>query len=165
MREHRGRIWAESAGRGQGATFHLELPLATASAIQQSATPPTSNGKVHALRILLVEDHEDTRSVLRRLMTRWGHSVTTAASVAEARDAIAGGTFDLLLSDVGLPDGTGHDVIAVWREKSRAPAVAMSGYGMEADLARTQAAGFAEHLVKPVSAEGLRELLTRFPSP
>jgi len=162
VREHRGRIWAESAGHGQGATFHLELPLATTSALQQSATPPASPGAVRSLRIVLVEDHEDTRSILRRLMTRWGHRVTTAASVAEARDTIAGGTFDMLLSDIGLPDGTGHDVIAVWREKSRAPAVAMSGYGMEADLARTQAAGFAEHLVKPVSAEALRELLIRF---
>ena len=165
MREHRGRIWAESAGRDQGATFHLELPLASASAIEQSATPPAPPDTVHSLRILLVEDHEDTRSVLLRLMTRWGHRVAAAASVAEAREMIVGGTFDMLLSDVGLPDGTGYDVIAVWREKSDARAVAMSGYGMEADLARTQSAGFSDHLVKPVSAEKLRELLTRRPSP
>ena len=165
MKEHRGRIWVESAGRNQGATFHLELPLATASAITQSATPPASNGAVRALRILLVEDHDDTRDVLVRLLTRWGHRVTTAGSLAEARGKILGGTFDVLLSDVGLPDGTGCDVITVWREKSHGPAFAMSGYGMEADLARTEAAGFSDHLVKPVSAEKLRGLLTRLPSP
>ena len=165
VKEHRGRIWVESAGRNQGATFHLELPLATASAITQSATPPASNGAVRALRILLVEDHDDTRDVLVRLLTRWGHRVTTAGSLAEARGKISGGTFDVLLSDVGLPDGTGCDVITVWREKSNGPAFAMSGYGMEADLARTEAAGFSDHLVKPVSAEKLRGLLTRLPSP
>ena len=165
VREHRGRIWAESAGRDQGATFHLELPLAPAPAKDHHATLPAPSVAARSLRILLVEDHEDTRGILQRLMTRWGHSVTTAASVAEGRNAIASGTFDLLLSDVGLPDGTGHDVIAALREKSDAPAVAMSGYGMEADLARTQAAGFSEHIVKPVAAERLREVLSRFAAP
>ena len=83
-------------------------------------------------------------------------------TVAQARDMIANGMFTLLISDVGLPDGTGFDVIGAFREKSDAPAIAMSGYGMETDLAHTQAAGFAEHLVKPISAESLREMLTRF---
>ena len=162
VRDHRGRIWAESAGRDQGATFHLELPLAAAPEPEQPAAPSIASPGARSLRVLLVEDHEDTRGILQRLMTRWGHSITVAACVSEARDAIARGTFDLLLSDVGLPDGTGYDVIAALREKSDAPALAMSGYGMEADLARTNAAGFAEHIVKPVSAERLRELLTGF---
>ena len=162
VREHHGRIWAESAGRNRGATFHLELPLAASSATERRITPPVSSGSVRPLRILLVEDHEDTRNVLVRLMTRWGHNVKTAASVAESREAIADGAFDMLFSDVGLPDGTGHEVVAAWRKKSDGPAVAMSGYGMEADLARTQAAGFADHLVKPVSVENLREMFTRF---
>ena len=162
VREHRGRIWAESAGRDQGATFHLEFPLATAPAPDQPATPVTPPAAEGSLRILLVEDHEDTRAILQRLMTRWGHKITTAASVAQAVDAIAGGDCDLLLSDVGLPDGSGYDVIAALRKKSDVPAVAMSGYGMEADLARTHAAGFAEHIVKPISSERLRELLARF---
>ncbi|MEO6738740.1 MAG: PAS domain S-box protein [Chthoniobacteraceae bacterium] len=165
VREHHGRIWAESAGRDQGATFHIDLPLATAAAIQQAAKPSASPVAARSLRILLVEDHEDTRSILLRLMTRWGHTVATAASVSEARGAVTGGGFDLLLSDVGLPDGTGYDVIAAWREKSDAPAVAMTGFGMQADIAHTQAAGFADHIVKPVAAERLREVLKRFPSP
>ncbi len=162
VREHSGRIWAESAGRNQGATFHLELPLAESSAAENTIAPPVSSATVRPLRILLVEDHEDTRNVLVRLITRWGHSLKAAASVAEAGEAIAGGVFDMLLSDVGLPDGTGHDVVTAWRGKFDGPAVAMSGFGMEADLARTKAAGFADHLVKPVSVESLRELFTRF---
>ena len=162
IRPHTPTAISPTRSRGKS----LKIPLhASASAIEQSATPPASPDTVHSLRILLVEDHEDTRSVLLRLMTRWGHRVAAAASVAEAREMIVGGTFDMLLSDVGLPDGTGYDVIAAWREKSDARAVAMSGYGMEADLARTQSAGFSDHLVKPVWAEKLRELLTRRPAP
>ena len=163
VREHRGRIWAESAGRDQGATFHLELPRADAPARIEPAAPPIAPQTLpRALRVLLVEDHEDTRAILQRLMTRWGHAVAIATTVAQAREEIARGAFDLLLSDVGLPDGTGYDVIAALREKSQIPAVAMSGFGMEADLARSHAAGFTEHIVKPVSAERLRELLTHF---
>ena len=161
VREHRGRIWAESAGRDQGTTFHLEFAVATDPAPGQPAAPFTAQPTARSLRILLVEDHDDTRITLTRLMTRWGHTITTAASVAAARKAISDGTFDLLLSDLGLPDGTGYDVIAALREKSSATAVAMSGYGMEADLAHTRAAGFAEHIVKPVAAEQLREVLAR----
>ena len=162
VKEHGGRIWAESAGRDQGATFHLELPLAPAAAPSPAPVVPAPASPVESLDILLVEDHEDTRGILQRLMTRWGHRVTSTASVEQARAAIASSEFDLLLSDVGLPDGSGLDVIVAFREKSDAPAVAMSGYGMEADLARTLAAGFAEHIVKPISAERLRELLAKF---
>ncbi len=162
--EHGGRIWAESAGRDQGATFHLALPLATASAPEPPAPPDAPRSAMQSLHVLIVEDHADTRSILQRLLMRWGHRVAAAASVAQARAALADGSFDLLLSDLGLPDGTGYEVIAAWREKSAAPAVAMSGYGMEADRARTLAAGFDEHLVKPVSAEALRAMLARLPS-
>jgi PAS domain S-box-containing protein len=161
VREHRGRIWAESAGRDQGTTFHLELTVVAAPASQKASSPFIASPNVRPLSVLLVEDHEDTRRTLQRLMTRWGHEVTVAASLAQARDVMANGSFDLLLSDLGLADGTGYDVIAAFREKSEAPAVAMSGYGMEADVANTQAAGFTDHVVKPISAEHLRELLTR----
>ena len=163
---HGGTIVVRSAGRGRGATFTVTLPVLatqTVPAITPAATTAPAQ-QTRALRVLLVEDHEDTRMILRRLLTRWGHTVTAAGCVAEARLALADGTFDLLLSDVGLPDGTGMDVVATLREKSRIPAVAMSGYGMEADIARTRAAGFDEHLVKPVAADLLRELVTRFSS-
>jgi CheY-like chemotaxis protein len=117
------------------------------------------------LHILLVEDHDDTREILQRLMTRWGHTVTTANNVAQARLALAGGAFDLLLSDLGLPDGSGVDVIAALRERSDIPAVAMSGFGQPADRDRTHAAGFCEHIIKPVDAAELRALITRLAVP
>jgi len=165
VHEHRGRIWAESAGRDRGATFHLALPLAAAPERDRDLASPATPQSQRALRILLVEDHEDTRGVLVRLMTRWGHTVTTAGSVQQAREEIARGTFDLLLSDVGLPDGDGCEVVAAFRQKFTAPAVAMSGFGMEADLERSYAAGFSEHIVKPIAADRVRELLTRFSAP
>ena len=159
---HGGSIGVSSLGHDRGTTFTVTLPALKATRIEQENPGPTAPATVaRALRVLLVEDHEDTRTVLVRLLKRWGHTVTTAGNVAQAREAIATGTFDLLLSDIGLPDGTGLDVVATLREKSHIPAVAMSGYGMEADLARTKAAGFNEHIVKPVAAEHLREVISR----
>ena len=98
-------------------------------------------------------------------MTGWGHTVTPADSVAAARLAIAEGSFDVLLSDLGLPDGTGLDVVTALREKSAIPAIAMSGYGMEADLLRSRADGFNEHLIKPVTAAALRAMLAQVTAP
>lgn len=162
VHEHGGRIWAESAGRDQGATFHLELPLAAQAEPEVERQPTALEDGARLMRILLVEDHEDTRGILQRLMSRWGHRVTTAASVKQAREEIEKGVFDMLLSDLGLPDGTGYDVIAAFRKRSDAPSIAMSGFGMEADLVRSQQAGFTEHLVKPISADRLKELIKIF---
>jgi PAS domain S-box-containing protein len=161
VREHRGRIWAESAGHNQGSTFHLEFPLVPAPIPGESGKPPARSLQTRSLRVLLVEDHEDSRIILQRLMTRWGHQVTVAASVAQAREAIALEKFDVLLSDIGLQDGTGYEIVAAFRENSAAPAIALSGYGMEADIARIQAAGFTEQMVKPVAGELLREMLAQ----
>ncbi len=159
---HGGTIEARSAGHDRGATFTVTFPALDATRIESDAAAPTAPTPApRSLRVLLVEDHEDTRNVLLRLLKRWGHTVTTAGDVAQARAAIAAGTFDLLLSDIGLPDGSGLDVVTALRERSDIPAVAMSGYGMEADIERARTAGFTEHIVKPVTAEGLRELLTR----
>lgn len=159
MREHHGSISAESAGRDLGSTFHLEFPVIAAAA--EHAPLPAPGPQSAAMRILLIEDHADTRRVLQRLMTGWGHTVTTAESVAAARLAIAEGSFDVVLSDLGLPDGTGLDVVAALREKSAIPAIAMSGYGMEADLARSRAAGFTDHLIKPINPAALRTMLAQ----
>ncbi len=164
---HGGTIRAHSGGRDQGATFAITLPALEATALAgespTASAAPSAPGRT--LHVLLVEDHEDTRHIFQRLIARAGHRVTAASSVAQARETLAAETFDLLLTDLGLSDGSGLEVIAALRERSDIPAVAMSGYGMKADLARSQAAGFAEHLVKPVTAETLRALLIRYAAP
>lgn len=161
---HGGSIRARSAGHNRGATFIVELPLLTAgkpfpdaARVDEAAPPPGRR-----LRVLLVEDHVDTRDVLGRLIIRAGHMVTSAGTVEQALQALQAGTFDLLVSDIGLPDGTGLEVIAALRKTSNIPAVAMSGFGMDGDLARTREAGFNEHIVKPIPAEALRDLLIRY---
>jgi len=160
---HGGSISARSDGPGQGTTVTVELPTLAPGVVAAEVQPRMGEAALPArpLRVLLVEDHEDTRRILGCLIKHWGHTVTIATTVAEAYRALDEGAFDVLLSDLGLPDGSGFDVVARLRQTSAIPAVAMSGYGMESDLARTQAAGFNEHIVKPVAAETLREVLVR----
>jgi len=164
---HGGRIEVCSDGYNQGATFTVEFPLLTGAGAPAEAVAPSvdTSEPLRRLRVLLVEDHDDTRHILQRLIARAGHTVTTASSLQQARRVLAEGDFDFLLSDLGLPDGSGLDVIAALRQKSDIPAVAMSGFGMEEDVARSRAAGFAEHIIKPVAAEALRELLDRWSAP
>src|SRR5271168_527508 len=82
-------------------------------------------------RILLVEDHEDTRRAMERLLKRWGHTVHCAESIARALEIDSSHEFDLLLSDLGLPDGTGVELLTKLRKRHPVHAVAMSGYGLE----------------------------------
>ena len=106
------------------------------------------------MRILYVEDHADTVDVLSRLLSREGHSVTGAASLTEARRLCAERTFDLLICDIGLPDGDGWE-LAAFAQRCGARAIALSGYGQLADVAHSNMVGFVAHLVKPVTFEQL----------
>jgi CheY-like chemotaxis protein len=114
-------------------------------------------------RILLVEDHDDTARVMAHLLRRNGHEVRTAGSVAEAIKALCESDCDVLVSDIGLPDGTGIDLIKQVRAQygPGMPAVAMTGYGMEEDVARCSAAGFGHHLTKPINFARLEETIQR----
>lgn len=108
------------------------------------------------LRVLLVENDPDTQEVFRLFLAQCGHQVRAASTVADALAALADADFDVLLADIGLADGTGWDLMdEAARRGLRRPtyAVAMSGYGMAADRARSLAAGFAQHLVKPIDLE------------
>ncbi len=157
---HGGALNASSEGRERGSTFRVEMtavPAPTESAVDGLADsrPGESAGKAGPLRILLVEDNEDSLRVLGRLLRSRGHDVACADTVASALQAAASSTFDLLISDLGLPDGTGLDVLRGVREHTDCPAIALSGYGMESDLRRTREAGFAVHLVKPLEMDRL----------
>jgi PAS domain S-box-containing protein len=170
VRMHGGEIRATSPGRGEGSVFELKLPLTSptgggAGSSSSSAAPAATAGSpgqlARPLRIMLVEDHEHTRDTLKRLLTRRGHDVAAVATVAEARAIAATGHFDLLLSDLGLPDGDGH----VLMEEMRAllgkslRGIAISGYGMAHDVQRSLEVGFQCHLTKPVQIQALDQAL------
>lgn len=160
VRGHGGRIWAESAGRGQGATFHVELPLSAA----RSTPPPASiapKPALDALRILVVEDDQATCEILAQLLSLRGHTVSAAANIAQALALAKASTFDIAICDIGLPDGRGHDLMRVLKRDFALPGIALSGYGMEADIAESRAAGFSEHLTKPVELTTLEESIQR----
>jgi CheY-like chemotaxis protein len=134
-------------------------PEAPPSQAPPSAQPPPAPRK---LQILLVEDHGDTARIIGRLLAIEGHAVAHAGDVATALDLVGREHFDLLLSDLGLPDGTGHDLMRQLRASGQMlPGIALSGYGMAADVQRSHAAGFSEHLTKPMSFQALLQAVHR----
>lgn len=157
---HGGKVKAESPGHDRGATFTLELPVGTSPATAQvEAAPPPPPGVVPALRVLVVEDHEDTRLGMERLLQNDRHQVRAAASVGEARRLADREAFDLVISDLALPDESGLALMRDLRSRYGLHGIAVSGFGMEADVAQSRAAGFDHHLTKPVSLERLRRLI------
>jgi signal transduction histidine kinase len=159
---HGGAIFAKSEGPGRGATFTIELP-AKANQHPESRPAHLAAGgltEIHA-RILIVEDHEDTARLLVRLLERSGHKVKTAGRVAAALELLETEPFDLLLSDVGLPDATGYELMQRAAERHRISGIAMTGYAMEDDVRKCREAGFSEHLVKPVNVQQLRQVIQR----
>ena len=111
------------------------------------------------LRLLIVEDHADTALLLKRLLEALV-AVETAGTVAEAIEAADNAHFDILVSDLGLPDGTGCELMRQIRQRHPLKGIAMSGYGMEEDVRRSREAGFSEHLVKPVDISSLEQAIS-----
>ncbi|TDU71309.1 phospho-acceptor domain-containing protein [Prosthecobacter fusiformis] len=159
---HSGEIHADSPGVGQGATFMVALATVEAPAVAAD-TPAEPASLAPALRLLIVEDHEATRTMLARLLSKSGHRVTLASSIAEGLAAVALDHFDAVISDLGLPDGSGLDLMREIRRQRPVHGIALSGYGMEEDVRQTREAGFFAHLVKPVSIDQLRQLLAHIP--
>ena len=160
---HRGTIAAASAGRGRGATFTVELPAAEVFARAAAAPDRPAGARVAArpLNVLLVEDHEPTLRVMERLLRRIGHRVTGVTSVASATSVARQDGFDLLISDLGLPDGSGLDIMRELRDRYSGRAIALTGYGMDSDIAASRDAGFTEHLTKPVDLAALEAAIGR----
>jgi CheY-like chemotaxis protein len=165
---HGGRLTAASEGRDQGAAFTVELPLVSelpagvevvGEALIPSMTPPAAADR--ALHILLVEDHGDTAEAMAGLLQAMGHRVTVTGTVAAALAAAEEGEIDLVLSDLGLPDGHGHDLMHLLASRHGLPGIALSGYGMEDDVAKSRESGFSLHITKPVSLETLRTAIRR----
>src|SRR6185437_15404913 len=113
-------------------------------------------------KILLVEDHDDTARVLARLLQLAGYRVETAATCASAIELCGKDQFDLIISDVGLPDGSGYDLMReILTRKCVAKGIAVSGYGGEEEVEQARRAGFTEHLVKPIAFDELRDAIKR----
>ena len=109
--------------------------------------------------ILVVDDHRDTLRSMKLLLTRLGYQVLAAENMTDALRIAEEEEFDILLSDIGLPDGSGLELIKRIRETREVPALALSGFGMDEDLQRSFDAGFSDHLTKPVSLDRLQSAI------
>jgi PAS domain S-box-containing protein len=161
---HGATISAASEGPGRGSAFTVRLPVMKPSAHKDKPAghlPGAEIPTIASARILLVEDHPDTVRMLARLLKLSGFDVKTACSAAAALQLAASEPFDILVSDIGLPDATGYELMSAIRDQFGIKGIALSGYGMEEDLRKSKDAGFADHLVKPVSVAQLRAVIER----
>jgi PAS domain S-box-containing protein len=159
---HGGTLIVESEGKDRGATFRVVLKALPRSAVEGDLAPDTGVPEPEApppssLRILVVEDEPATRRLMARLLSGLGHTVMTAGTIATALEV---GEYDLIVSDIGLPDGSGLDLMRrVVSRRGPVPAIALTGYGMEEDIRRSQEAGFTAHLTKPIDFAKLEAMI------
>jgi signal transduction histidine kinase len=153
---HEGTLEAKSDGADRGATFTLTLPSIAGPAQPPAGAPRKAQSvAARALRLLLVDDDHDSTFVLARLLQSLGHDVAAALNCAEALAAAESREFDLMICDLGLPDGNGLDLLPRLRTRAGIKAIALTGYGTEDDVRNSLAAGFDAHLTKPITLEQL----------
>jgi two-component system CheB/CheR fusion protein len=161
---HGGTVEAISAGPGQGSEFTVRLPSESPQAVVVPPQGPAIAAPAPPRRVLVVDDNADAADIISMLLTHDGHQVRTAYTGTAALAATKGFTPDFVLLDVGLPDMDGYTVARTLRRRKKFEKVcivAFTGYGQESDRQKAGAAGFDEHLVKPVEYARLQELLSR----
>lgn len=164
---HGGRIEAASEGLGHGAHFTIRLPLESVEEATENPQLQIEGGKLNDLQILVVDDTPDSADMLHMLLTLEGAKVQTAASGNEALQITATKDFDLIISDVGMPEMDGYQFLRELRKRfpdAKPPAIAVTGFGRDVDIERAQAAGFASHITKPVQLESLVAIIERLVS-
>jgi signal transduction histidine kinase/CheY-like chemotaxis protein len=162
---HGGTIHVRSLGKDQGATFSVELHTVLTPVgpdgeeqDQQTDRQPQRAVPTHR-RVLLVDDHYDTCIGMKRMLERRGYEITVAHSAKQAVDKVRTENFDLLISDIGLPDRSGYELMRELRLNTDLPGIALSGFGSEQDINQAREAGFAEHLTKPINFERLEKTI------
>src|SRR4029077_13745311 len=158
---HNGAIAVQSRGRSYGATFTLTLDAIAKHVEKNEVGSQGPRKSAKSLRILLVEDHGDTRHTLSRLLTHFGHQSSVAENTQTALEMVQSEKFDVVLSDIGLPDGSGYEVISQAKRKRPVKGVAITGFGTDEDVRRGKEAGFDFHLVKPIDFHELRSVLDK----
>lgn len=164
VEKHGGKIRASSTGKDRGTTITVELPLMVEqSAVEKRGVPTAPAPEEIKLKILLVEDEAATAEILSRELRRQsGHTVKTASSVKEALAAVEDHEYEILICDLGLPDGTGQDLMRELIARGNPICgVALSGYGMPEEIKSALQAGFKEHLTKPTKIKDILEVLQR----
>jgi signal transduction histidine kinase/CheY-like chemotaxis protein len=165
---HGGEIRVESEGRDRGATFIVTLQTVAAPAVTEptkdrspaaSRSDAAARVKKDAPRLLVVDDHHDTCAGLKMMLERRGYRVAVAHCADEAVDRAGEQEFDLLISDIGLPDRSGYELMQELRASKGLRGIALSGFGMENDITRARESGFSEHLTKPINFERLEQAI------
>jgi signal transduction histidine kinase/CheY-like chemotaxis protein len=162
---HGGILTVQSDGRNRGSTFTLSMQTLPPTEVTIAPPKASSGAPQQGFKILLVDDHQDTCAALEKLLIRRGHLVAATHDVRSAVEAAARNKFDLLISDIALPDGTGMDLMMQVRAISNIPGIAISGFGNNGDIERSLQAGFSEHLIKPIKLDDLEAAIERAISP
>ena len=168
VQAHDGTIKAESAGKNRGATFIVTLATVPAPAVAMTA-PETAGPKTVVSpdteatgvgpRVLVVDDHVDTCTGMKMMLERRGYRVTIAHTADQALEKTEHEEFDLVISDIGLPDRSGYELMKELSATRNLRGIALSGFGMENDVSRARAAGFSEHLTKPINFDRLHDAI------
>jgi PAS domain S-box-containing protein len=164
---HGGTVSARSAGKGQGSTFTVKLPLhappASTTASAAATGPDVPAVGTGQPRILVVDDNQDAADILAEALRLLGHETVVAADGAQALDIARAQPLDIAILDIGLPGMNGYELAQRLREIQGAiRLVALSGYGQDRDRAASTQAGFARHLTKPVELKELSEVIAEY---
>jgi signal transduction histidine kinase/ActR/RegA family two-component response regulator len=163
---HGGKIRVESPGKDQGSTFGITLktvpkPVSTSDGVDGGTVAPVrkKRGKPTGHRVLVVDDHHDTCLGMKMMLERRGYQITLAHSAEQALEKARTENFDLLISDIGLPDRSGYELMRELGTSKGLRGIALSGFGMEHDVSKARQAGFSEHLTKPINFDRLEEVI------
>jgi CheY-like chemotaxis protein len=158
---HGGTVWAESAGEGLGATFTVRLPLSqekSRTSKDEAVKKPYSPDSLAGFKIIVVDDEPDSRNFIAFVLEEAGAEVIALSSALEALPVIQDSQYDLLVSDIGMPEMDGYMLLRQVRlnpKSKQIPAIALTAYAGEYDQKQALAAGFQQHMSKPVDADKL----------